>query len=182
VPIAVVRPENPKNSKVLTFSAHILILDPCAFDLSPTYRDEVSDDATCHLCAAGFCHGTVPLTSVDATGQQRRFRAYWRQLSQDRKPGRPPVAKEIRELIRRMSHANPTWGSPRIVGELRKLGIDVAKSTVEKYRVRLRTPPSPTWKAFLQNHRQDLVARDFFTVSTATFRVLFVLVILAHKG
>src|SRR5512132_4125691 len=120
-----------------------------------------------------------PRTGI--TWQQRRFRAYWRQLSQDRKPGRPPVAKEIRELIRRMSHANLTWGSPRIVGELWKLGIDVAKSTVEKYRVRLRTSPSLTWKAFLQNHRQDLVARDFFSVSTATFRVLFVLVILAHK-
>jgi putative transposase len=67
------------------------------------------------------------------------------------------------------------------VGELRKLGIDVAKSTVEKYRVRSRTPPSPTWKAFLKNHVKDLVVLDFFTVPTVTFRVLFVLVILAHE-
>jgi hypothetical protein len=66
------------------------------------------------------------------------------------------------------------------VGELRKLGIDVAKSTVEKYRVRPRKPPSPTWKTFLQNHAQDLVAMDFFVVPTVTFKVLFVLVILAH--
>ena len=80
-----------------------------------------------------------------------------------------------------MWQANPTWGSPRIVGELQKLGIEVAKSTVEKYRPRLRKPSSPTWKTFLKNHRRDVVARDFFTVPTVTFRVLFVLVILAHE-
>jgi transposase InsO family protein len=90
------------------------------------------------------------------------------------------MAKEVRTLIRDMWQANPTWGSPRIVGELRKLGIDVAKSTVERYRVRRRKPPSPTWKAFLQNHVQDLVAMDFFVVPTVTYTVLFVLVILAH--
>ena len=73
-----------------------------------------------------------------------------------------------------------TWGSPRIVGELRKLGIDVAKSTVEKYQVRPRKPPSPTWKAFLDNHVQDVVALDFFVVPTLTHKVLFVLLILAH--
>jgi len=112
--------------------------------------------------------------------QQRRFREYWRRFSQGGKPGRPAIAKEVRELIRTMSQANPTWGSPRIVGELRKLGIDVAKSTVEKYRVRPRTPPSPTWKTFLTHHLYDLASLDFFTVPTVTHRVLFVLVILAH--
>jgi transposase InsO family protein len=66
------------------------------------------------------------------------------------------------------------------VGELRKLGITVAKSTVESYRPRLRKPPSPTWRAFLANHVKDLVACDFFTVPTATFRVLFVFIMLAH--
>jgi transposase InsO family protein len=79
-----------------------------------------------------------------------------------------------------MWQANPTWGSPRIVGELRKLGINVAKSTVEKYRVRPRKPPSPTWKTFLKTHVQGLVALDFFVVPTVTSRVLFVLVVLAH--
>jgi type IV pilus assembly protein PilB len=59
-----------------------------------------------------------------------------------------PVREEIRELIRDISTANPRWGSPRILGELRKLGIAVARSTVEKYRVRLRRPPSPAWRAF----------------------------------
>jgi putative transposase len=80
-----------------------------------------------------------------------------------------------------MSAANPGWGSPRIVGELRKLGIDVAKSTVEKYRVRSRKPPSPTWKAFLNNYVRDLVAIDFFVVPTVRNKVLFVLVVLAHQ-
>jgi transposase InsO family protein len=113
--------------------------------------------------------------------QQKRFREYWRRLSQGGKPGRPTVAKELRELIRRISQANPTWGSHRIVGELQKLGIHVAKSTVEKYRMRHRKPPSPTWQTFLKNHMEAVVALDFFTVPTVTFRVLFVLVILAHE-
>jgi transposase InsO family protein len=101
-------------------------------------------------------------------------------LSQTGKPGRPAISKEIQELIRDMWRSNPTWGSPRIVGELRKIGIDVAKSTVEKYRPKHRKPSSPTWKAFLHNHVQDLVSCDFFIVPTATLRVLFVFIILAH--
>jgi putative transposase len=113
--------------------------------------------------------------------QQKRFRAYWRRLSQGGTPGRPTVAKELRELIRRISQANPAWDSPRIVGELQKLGIHVAKSTVEKYRVRHRKPPSPTWRTFLKNHMADVVAIDFFTVPVVTFGVLFVLVILTHE-
>jgi putative transposase len=90
--------------------------------------------------------------------QQRRFRDYWRGLSQQGNPGRPAVAQEVRKLIQAMWQANPTWGSPRIVGELRKLGINVAKSTVEKYWVRPRKPPSPMWKAFLNNHVRDFVS------------------------
>jgi putative transposase len=113
--------------------------------------------------------------------QQQRFRDRWRRLSQQGRPGRPAIAQEIRGLIQEMWRANPTWGSPRIVGELWKLGIHVAKSTVEKYQVRPKKPLSPTWKTFLNNHMQDLVALDFFPVPTVTFRVLFVLVILAHE-
>jgi putative transposase len=113
--------------------------------------------------------------------QKKRFRDYWRHLSQRSKPGRPTIDKEIRELIQNMWRANPTWGSPRIVGELRKLGINVAKSTVEKYQPQIRKPPSPTWKPFLNNHVKDLVSCDFFTVPTVTFKVLFVFVLLAHE-
>jgi putative transposase len=76
--------------------------------------------------------------------------------------------------------ANPLWGSPRIVGELKKLGIDVALSTVAKYRVRRPGPRSQGWKTFLSNHLRDFVSIDFFTIPTARFKVLFVLVILLH--
>jgi transposase InsO family protein len=113
--------------------------------------------------------------------QQKRFRAHWTRLSRRGRGGRPQVAKEIRGLIRKMSEANPTWGSPRLVGELRKLGIDVAKSTVEKYRIRRCKPPSPTWRAFLANHAKDLVSIDFFTVATVHFEILYVLVVLEHE-
>src|SRR5918996_4330384 len=113
--------------------------------------------------------------------QKKHFRDYWRRLSQSGQPGRPTISKEVRDLIRDMWRANPTWGSPRIVGELRKLGITVAKSTVEAYRPRDRKPPSPTWKAFLSNHVKDIVACDFFTVPTVQCRVLFVFIILAQE-
>lgn len=74
---------------------------------------------------------------------------------------------------------NPTWGSPRIVGELAKLGITVTKSTVDKYRVCVRNPPSPTWRAFLRNHAKDIVSIDFMVVPTVRFQVLYVLLSLS---
>lgn len=79
-----------------------------------------------------------------------------------------------------MWRADPTWGSPRIVGELGKLGIHVAKSTVERYRPRRDEPPSASWKAFLDLHVKDLVAIDFFVVPTVGFKILFVFIVLAH--
>jgi hypothetical protein len=79
-----------------------------------------------------------------------------------------------------MWQTNPTWGSPRIVAELRKLGIHAAKSTVEKYQPRQDRPGSPTWTTFLDQHVKDLVSIDFLFVPTATLRVLFVFVVLAH--
>ncbi len=112
--------------------------------------------------------------------QRKRFREHWRRLSQGRTPGRPAISQEVQDLIRKRSPANPAWGAPRLVGELRKRGIDVAKSTVETYRIRSWKPPSPTWRAFLQNHVMDLVSLDFFVVPTVTCKVMFVLVILAH--
>jgi len=89
--------------------------------------------------------------------QRRRFRDHWARLFR-RAPGRPAVDKPLRDLIRQMSSANPLWGSPRIVGELAKLGIQVAKTTVDKYMVRMKKPPSPTWRAFLESHLKDLVS------------------------
>jgi transposase InsO family protein len=79
-----------------------------------------------------------------------------------------------------MSFANPLWGAPRIHGELLKLGVTVSQATVSKYMRRPRRPPSQAWRTFLKNHAKDLIALDFFTVPTATFRVLFVLVVLSH--
>ena len=76
--------------------------------------------------------------------------------------------------------ANPLWGAPRIHGELLKLGLKVSQATVAKYMVRHQRPPSPTWRTFLANHVHQLVAADFFVVPTATCRLLFVLVLLAH--
>ena len=101
-------------------------------------------------------------------------------MSRQGKLGRPPVGTEVRGLIRTMSRANPGWGSPRIVSELAKLGLEVAKSTVDKYRVRGARPPSPTWRTFLATHAKELVSLDFFTVATVRFEILYVLVILAH--
>ena len=112
--------------------------------------------------------------------RRRKFREYWAKLSGRPGPGRPPVAKEIQDLIRRMSELNVTWGSPRIRSELRMLGIDVAKSTVERYMVKRPKPASPTWRAFLANHVSCLASIDFFTVPTVRNRVLYVFVVLAH--
>jgi hypothetical protein len=89
--------------------------------------------------------------------------------------------REVRALIRRMSSANPLWGAPRIHGELLKLGITGSQGTVSKYIRRRRRPPSQAWRTFLTNRAKDLIALDFFTVPTATFRVLFVLVMLSHS-
>ena len=90
------------------------------------------------------------------------------------------MPKEVRDLIRRISTANPLWGAPRIVGELAKIGIDLPRSTVAKYMTRRRLPPSPTWRAFLKNHVREIVATDFFVVPTVRNQVLFVFLVLAH--
>lgn len=110
---------------------------------------------------------------------RRAFAWYWTRKSR-RRPGRPNVAPEIRNLIRDMSQTNPLWGAPRIHGELRKLGIEVAQSTVAKYLYRPRKPPSQTWRTFLTNHMEQMASIDFFLVPTATFRVLFVFVVLSQ--
>ncbi len=90
------------------------------------------------------------------------------------------IATELRDLISRMSRANPLWGAPRIHGELLKLGLTVSQATVSKGMRRPRRPPSQAWRTFLKNHAADVMAMDFFAVPTATFRVLFVLVVLSH--
>src|SRR6266699_3686702 len=97
------------------------------------------------------------------------FRAYWRWKSRPRN-GRPKTPLEIRQLIRKMSLANPLWGAPRIHGELLKLGIDVGQTTVAKYMARGRRPPSQGWKTFLHNHADGIASMDLFVVPTISFR------------
>ena len=97
------------------------------------------------------------------------------------KRGRPSVPNEIRDLIRMLSRENPLWGAPYIHGELLKLGIDVGETSVSKYMVRRRKPPSQTWRAFLDNHLKTLVSVDFFVVPTIRFQILYVFLVLAHE-
>ena len=111
---------------------------------------------------------------------QQGFKLYWRWKSR-KKPGRPKIDAEIRNLIRRMSLENATWGSPRIQSELALLGYTVDQSTVDKYMFRHRKPPSQTWRTFLANHVPDIASIDFFVVSTATFRILYCFIVLRHN-
>jgi putative transposase len=110
---------------------------------------------------------------------RRGFRMYWGWKSRHRQ-GRPAISREVIDLVRRMSMANPRWGAPRIHGELLKLGFELAESTVAKYMIRPPKPPSQTWRTFLTNHMKEVVSSDFFVVPTVFFRVLFVFVILSH--
>jgi len=102
------------------------------------------------------------------------FRLYWRWRSRSR-GGRPKIGDEIRVLIRRLAEENPTWGAPKIHGELLKLGLAVSERTVAGClrRVRRRGGPARRWLAFLRNHREVIVALDFFTVPTVTFKLLY---------
>jgi putative transposase len=126
-------------------------------------------------------HSLLVVRPQTVVGWHRQgFRRYWAWKSW-RRSGRPAISADLRDLIRRMSSVNPLWGAPRIHGELLKLGITVSQATVSKYMLRPRRPPSQAWRTFLTNHARDLIALDFFTVPTATFRVLFVLVMLTHS-
>jgi transposase InsO family protein len=108
------------------------------------------------------------------------FRLFWTLKIRRGNPGRPSVPREVRELIRTMSRDNPLWGAPRIYGELLKLGIAIGETSVGKYMVRRRKPPSQTWKTFLDNHLKSMVSVDFFAVPTIRFQLLCVFLVLAH--
>ena len=107
------------------------------------------------------------------------FKAFWRWKSRNR-AGRPKVDRELRDLIGRMSKENPLWGAPRIHGELLMLGFEVAQSTVSKYMVRGRRPPSQSWRTFLRNHMEVIAAIDMCVVPTLTFERLFAFLVLSH--
>jgi transposase InsO family protein len=113
--------------------------------------------------------------------QCKGFRLFWTWKCRHGQPGRPAVSCEVRRLIRRMSRENPLWGAPKIHGELLKLGIEISESSVSKYLVRPKGPPSQSWKTFLENHVKSLVSADFFTVPTIRFQTLYVFLVLAHE-
>src|ERR1700732_1858687 len=104
------------------------------------------------------------------------FRRYWRWKSRPL-GGRPPIDMELRVLIGRMSFENPLWGAPRIHCELLKLGFELAQSSVAKYMIKRRGPPSQRWRTFLRNHAPDIAAMDLFVVPTIGFDLLYGLVI-----
>jgi putative transposase len=104
------------------------------------------------------------------------FRLFWTWKVRRGQPGRPVISRELRDLIRQMCRENPGWGAPRIHGELLKLGIDIGESSVGKYMLRCRKPPSQNWHTFLENHLTQLVSID----STLRFQVLYVFLVLAH--
>jgi len=111
------------------------------------------------------------------------FRLYWKWLSRTKtRVGRKPMSQEIRALIFQMVAENPTWGAPRIYGELLKLGFDVSEPTVSRWVRRApRTPdPAKRWLTFLKNHREAIAAMDFFTVPTLTFGVLYCFFVIGH--
>ena len=103
------------------------------------------------------------------------FRRYWRWKSRSLDGG--PQIAAVRRLIRSMSVENPLWGAPRIHGELLKLGFEVAQSSVAKYMVKRRAPPSQGWRTFLRNHAPDIAAMDLFVVPTIGFDLLYAFVI-----
>jgi putative transposase len=111
------------------------------------------------------------------------FRLYWRLISRVRRQaGRRQTAQEVRELIFRMVAENPTWGAPRLHGELRMLGFDVSERTISRWMKRAPRGPdrAKRWLAFLRNHREAIAAMDFFTVPTVTFRVLYGFFVISH--
>ena len=123
-------------------------------------------------------HFVTPDTVV--RWHRKGFRYYWKRKSRST-PGRPPISMELIHLIRRMSMDNVTWGAPMIASELALLGHKVADSTVAKYMVKVREPdPSQRWGTFLRNHMDVTAACDFFVVPTATFKLLYVFVVLSH--
>jgi transposase InsO family protein len=111
---------------------------------------------------------------------RKGFRLFWTWKVRHGQPGRPVVPRVVRDLIRQMCSENPTWGAPRIHGELLKLGIDIGATSVGKYIVHCRKPYSQTWRTFLENHVSQLASIDFFTVPTIRFQVLYVFLVLAH--
>jgi putative transposase len=101
-----------------------------------------------------------------------------------RRPGRPPIGREVRELVLRLARENPSWGYLRIVGELRKLGVVLSSTSVRNILAGSGLPPAPrrdsqSWRSFLRAHGESILACDFFTIDTIWLQRLYVLVFLS---
>ena len=130
----------------------------------------------------GWQSGVFIVKAATVIGWHRKgFGLFWNWKIRRGKAGRPSVPKEVRELIRTLSRENPLWGAPHIHGELLKLGIDVGETSVSKFMIRRRKPPSSTWRTFLENHLKTMVSVDFFVVPTIRFQILYVFLVLAHE-
>src|ERR1700722_6283022 len=159
--INVLRRTAPKKQ---TFSSIDRLIFVCLYRLLPGVRDALA---------------TVKPETV-VKWHRAGFRLYWRCKAKAR-GGRPTVSVEMRKLIREMSIANPLWEAPRIHGELLKLGVDIGQTSVAKYMVRRRDPPSQGWRTFLRNHADGIAAMDMFVVPTLSFRLLYGLLIMGHS-
>src|SRR6266446_6793598 len=129
------------------------------------------------VCAQAPTHWQAPdrfLGPASLTWQSTRGR------SRPRRLGRPRVDCQVRDLIRQMSKANPLRGAPRIHGELLKLGIRIGQTAVAKYMARRPHPPSSSWRTFLNQHVGAIAAIDMFIVVSATFQMLYVVIVLRH--
>lgn len=133
---------------------------------------------------SGWKQALIVVTPETVTRWHRSgLRMYWKLISRVRKQvGRRHTPKEIRELIFRMVAENPSWGAPRIHGELLMLGFDVSERTISRWMKRVPRDPGPgkRWLAFLRNHREVIAAMDFFTVPTITFGVLYGFFVMSH--
>ena len=113
---------------------------------------------------------------------QQGFRRYWTWKSRRRRrTGRPATPPEVRSLIRQLSGENPLWGAAHVHGELQMIGIVISQTTVAKYMLRHHKPPSQNWRTFFDNHVRELASIDFFTVPTASFRILYAFLVLRHQ-
>src|SRR5258707_15380658 len=150
-------------------------LAACLSDL-PT--DTVPEEAP-----HGYLGSEPVLTTHTVVGWHRAgFRLFWKWRSR-KQGGRPKTTAEIRRLIRRLAQENPTWGAPKIHGELQKLGFVVSETSVGRYlrNVRRRGDPGKQWLTFLANHREIVAAFDFFTAPTATFKLLYCFFVIEHS-
>jgi putative transposase len=132
------------------------------------------------VCAEWRRHLVVVRPETMLRWHRRGWRLFWWWRSR-RPMGRPRVPAGVRDLIAVMSRDNPLWGTERIRGELRKLGIVVSAGSIRRYRWRRPArPPGQTWRTFLRNHAAQIWAADLFTVPTLTFRTLYVVFFITH--